>query len=69
MLGLTFNITGTSINVGMACSARFLRQRVPGADRAGFWLKKTVGGLFVGLGARLAFKTWCRMIRSVVLYR
>ena len=54
VLGLTFNISGTTINIGMACSARFLGQRVPGADRAGFWLKKTVGGLFVGLGARLA---------------
>lgn len=54
VLGLTFNLTGACINIAAACSARVVRQRLPGADRAGFWLKKAVGGIFVGLGARLA---------------
>ncbi|MDA3922216.1 MAG: LysE family translocator [Salinisphaera sp.] len=54
ILGLTFNITGTSVNCIAAWSAHSVGRRVGGSGRLAYWLKKTVGGVFVGLGLKLA---------------
>lgn len=53
-LGLTFNFTGTFINSCVAWSTHSVSKRIANASRIGFWLKKTVGSLFVGLGLKLA---------------
>lgn len=54
VLGLTFNLTGTAINVVAAWSAHSLRQRMANASTLARWLRRVAGGVFIGLGARLA---------------
>lgn len=57
LLGLVFNAGGTLVNVAVAMFAGSLRKRFagrPGAGRLGPWLERVVGGLFVGLGVKLA---------------
>ena len=57
VLGLVFNVGGTLVNVAVAVFAGALRARFagrPGAGRLGRWLNKVVGGLFIGLGVKLA---------------
>jgi threonine/homoserine/homoserine lactone efflux protein len=62
VLGLVFNASGALVNIAVAWIAGGLRERVagvgPGRGRAGArlgpWLQRAAGGLFVGLGLRLA---------------
>lgn len=54
ILGLTFNLTGTIVNCVAAWSAYSLGRHVGANNRIGYWLKKTVGGVFVALGVKLA---------------
>jgi threonine/homoserine/homoserine lactone efflux protein len=52
-LGLAFNLNGTLWNLGVAwCSARLASVRF--SRRVRTWLWRTIGGIFVLLGARLA---------------
>jgi threonine/homoserine/homoserine lactone efflux protein len=53
VLGLIFNATGTLWNVGVACFAGALA-RYEGLRRARIWLERVIGGIFVGLGLKLA---------------
>jgi threonine/homoserine/homoserine lactone efflux protein len=54
-LGIVFNVNGTLWNLFLAWSSA----RLGGAFRAGgataLWLNRAAGGLFVGLGVKLAF--------------
>lgn len=57
VLGLVFDIGGTLVNVAVALFAGAMRARFagrPGAGRLGRWLERAVGGLFIGLGVKLA---------------
>jgi threonine/homoserine/homoserine lactone efflux protein len=57
-LGLLFTAGGTLVNVVVGWTASGLRARLagrPGAARAGAWLQRVAGALFVALGAKLAF--------------
>lgn len=51
-LGLIFNVNGTLWNLFVAAMAASAGSRVGG--RAAAWLRRIAGGLFVGLGIRLA---------------
>ena len=56
-LGLLFNAGGTLVNVVVALLAGALRNGFEdrgGAARAGPWLRRAAGALFVGLGVKLA---------------
>ncbi|HLQ85893.1 MAG TPA: LysE family translocator [Salinisphaeraceae bacterium] len=55
LLGLTFNCSGACVNSIAAWFASSVGRRMQGASRPAWWLKKTAGGLFMGLGIRLAF--------------
>lgn len=60
LLGLVFNTGGTLVNMAVAAFAGALREhfaRHEGAGRLGLWLERLVGGLFVGLGVKLALST------------
>ena len=57
-LGTVFVVNATLVNLGIAWAASALRQRLdgrPALRRAGDWLNRGVGGLFVLLGLRLAW--------------
>lgn len=59
-LGLLFTAGGTLVNVVVGWAASGLRRRLahtPGAARAGAWLQRTAGALFIALGARLALSS------------
>jgi threonine/homoserine/homoserine lactone efflux protein len=59
-LGLLFNVGGTVVNVMAALLASSLREGFEArgtASRAGPWLQRAAGVLFVGLGLRLAFSS------------
>lgn len=54
-LGVVFNVNGTLWNISVAwMAARLLSQLTAAAD-VGLWLNRVLGGLFVGLGVKLAF--------------
>ena len=53
-LGLTFVITGTIWCLFLACFAATFSERLRTNQKIGQWLNRTVGALFVFLGARLA---------------
>ena len=55
LLGLTFNITGTLVNVGVAAAAAGLARR-PGVQRFGAAVSRLTGGLFIALAGRLVFE-------------
>lgn len=58
MLGLLFTVSGTLVNVIVGLGAAGLARRLAGgtaSGRAGAWLQRIAGALFVGLGLRLAF--------------
>ena len=52
-LGLTFVITGTIWCLFLACFAATFSERLRTNQKIGQWLNRTVGALFVFLGARL----------------
>jgi threonine/homoserine/homoserine lactone efflux protein len=53
-LGAVFNVNATLWNLFVAWSASGLARRVRAAPRAVVWLHRAVGGLFIGLGVKLA---------------
>lgn len=55
ILGLVFNITGLIVDVGIALIAGFLGMWLKGHAGATKFLRWLTGGIFVGLGLRLAF--------------
>jgi threonine/homoserine/homoserine lactone efflux protein len=54
LLGAIFNTTGTIWNIIVARASAFLAGRLGEASRLGVWLNRSLGGLFVLLGLRLA---------------
>lgn len=54
LLGVIFNVNGTLWNLLVAGSAAGLGRRLVEGGRAATWLNRTLGGLFVCLGVRLA---------------
>ena len=54
LLGAIFNFNGTLWNLFVAWSASGVGRRLAGGGRAATWLNRTLGGLFVCLGVRLA---------------
>jgi threonine/homoserine/homoserine lactone efflux protein len=54
LLGAIFSVNGTIVNLAFAALVVGLRRRWQGAARAGMWITRGVGALFVALGARLA---------------
>ena len=54
LLGVIFNVNGTLWNLLVAGSAAGLGRRLVAGGRAATWLNRTLGGLFVCLGVRLA---------------
>lgn len=56
VLGITFNVTGTLVNVLVALGA-VGAGRLPIARRAGHWAQRVVGALFIGLATRLALSS------------
>jgi len=54
LLGFTFVTTGTIWCLILACFAATLSERLRSNEKVGQWLNRTVGALFVYLGARLA---------------
>jgi threonine/homoserine/homoserine lactone efflux protein len=63
LLGLAFNLSGTAVNVAVAClsagAGRWLRPDGAAAGRAqaSKWVQRAAGVLFVGLGLRLALSS------------
>lgn len=54
LLGAIFSVNGTIVNLAFAALVVGLRRRWQGATRAGVWISRGVGALFVALGVRLA---------------
>ncbi len=54
VLGTIFNTTGTLWNIFVAWVSAFLARRLEVASRAGLWLNRCLGAVFVALGVRLA---------------
>ena len=54
LLGAIFNVNGTLWNLLVAWSASGLGRRLVAGSGAATWLHRALGGLFVGLGVRLA---------------
>ena len=54
LLGVIFNANGTLWNLLVAWSASGLGRQLAKGGRAATWLNRILGGLFVGLGVRLA---------------
>jgi threonine/homoserine/homoserine lactone efflux protein len=54
LLGFTFVTTGTTWCLVLACFAATFSKRLQSGEKIGQWLNRTVGALFVFLGARLA---------------
>jgi threonine/homoserine/homoserine lactone efflux protein len=55
ILGLVFNITGLAVDASIALLASFLGLWLKGHTGAAKLLRWLTGGVFVGLGVRLAF--------------
>ena len=55
LLGAIFNFNGTLWNLLVAWSASGVGRRLAAGSRAATWLNRSLGGLFVCLGVRLAF--------------
>ena len=53
-LGVVFNVNGTLWNIFVAWMSAWLLGHLTGASRLGLWLNRVLGGLFVGLGVKLA---------------
>ena len=54
LLGAIFNFNGTLWNLLVAWSASGVGRRLAAGGRAATWLNRSLGGLFVCLGVRLA---------------
>jgi threonine/homoserine/homoserine lactone efflux protein len=54
LLGFTFVTTGTIWCLVLACFAATFSERLRSNEKIGQWLNRTVGALFISLGARLA---------------
>jgi threonine/homoserine/homoserine lactone efflux protein len=54
ILGAIFNTTGTLWNLCVAWASGWFARRLGAASRAGSWLDRCLGALFMGLGVRLA---------------
>ena len=54
LLGAIFNVNGTLWNLLLARSASGLGRRLVAGGAVATWLNRVLGGLFVGLGVRLA---------------
>jgi threonine/homoserine/homoserine lactone efflux protein len=54
LLGMIFNTTGTLWNIFVAAASAFIARRLEAASRAGLWLNRCLGTLFVALGVKLA---------------
>jgi threonine/homoserine/homoserine lactone efflux protein len=54
-LGLLFDVTGTLVNLAVAIGSSRAAERLRTPTRAGTILQRVTGGIFVGLGVRLAF--------------
>ncbi|MBX3618473.1 MAG: LysE family translocator [Rhizobacter sp.] len=57
LLGLVFTVNGTLVTLALAWVAGVARDRYAGramAGRAGLWLQRAAGAMFVALGVRLA---------------
>lgn len=54
VLGLSFVVISTIWSAGLACAAGMLSKRVGASPRAKVLIDRVVGGVFVGLGVRLA---------------
>ena len=55
-LGLLFDFSGTLVNVAVALLASGAAARLRADGRAAGWLRRASGVLFIGLGARLAWR-------------
>jgi threonine/homoserine/homoserine lactone efflux protein len=53
-LGAVFIFNGTLWCLGLVWAAAAVNRRLRGSSSSGLFLKRTVGGMFVGLGVRLA---------------
>lgn len=53
-LGVTGNMIAIAINLGFVAAAARLTGRLRRSERVALWLRKAMGLLFIGLGARLA---------------
>ena len=53
-LGVFFDVTGTTVNVLVACAAAEARRALESANSRK-WIERASGAVLVGLGARLAF--------------
>jgi threonine/homoserine/homoserine lactone efflux protein len=54
-LGMVFNVNGTLWNLFVAWSSARVGHRARSHHRYGVWLNRVAGGVFIGLGIRLAF--------------
>lgn len=54
LLGVTGNMIAIAINLGLVAAAARLTGRLRRSERVALWLRKAMGLLFIGLGARLA---------------
>ena len=54
LLGLSFVFISTLWNAGLACAAGLLTKRIGASPRAKMIVDRVIGGVFVGLGVRLA---------------
>ena len=54
-LGLLFDVTGTLVNVAVALASSRVAARLRGASTSGRVIQRLTGGLFIALGARLAY--------------
>ena len=53
-LGVFFDVTGTTVNVLVACAAAEARRALESANSRK-WIERASGAVLIGLGARLAF--------------
>jgi threonine/homoserine/homoserine lactone efflux protein len=53
-LGLLFDVTGTLVNLGVAVGSSRAAERLRAPTKAGTFLQRLTGGIFVALGLRLA---------------
>jgi threonine/homoserine/homoserine lactone efflux protein len=59
VLGALFDVSGTAVNVGVALLASGMSRRwsTQAGGRAGRWLQRAAGVMFVGLGVKLAISS------------
>ena len=55
LLGLVFVVNGTVVCLGYALAASWLSAKLQGRYAISAWMNRSMGGLFIALGLRLAF--------------